>query len=70
MSDGPFDLILYRNLVSTYFDSALQRRIAGKLRERLRPGGFLVVGSHETLPGDHGGFALIAALPGPYQRAG
>jgi chemotaxis protein methyltransferase CheR len=60
MPAGPFDLILCRNLVFTYFDQALQRRIAGQLRERLRWGGFLVLGSHETLSAGTDGFAPVA----------
>jgi len=68
MPDGPFDLILCRNLVFTYFDEALQRRISDQLRERLRPGGFLVLGSHEALPADAGGFVLTAPKLGIYQR--
>jgi chemotaxis methyl-accepting protein methylase len=31
MPNGLFDLILCRNLVFTYFDEALQRRISGQL---------------------------------------
>ena len=32
MHDGPFDLILCRNLVFTYFDEAMQRRVADQLQ--------------------------------------
>ena len=46
----PFDLILCRNLVFTYFDRERQRQILAQLNERLRPGGALMIGSHETLP--------------------
>src|SRR6516165_9941978 len=56
MPDGPFDLILCRNLAFTYFDDALQCRISDQLRESLRRGGFLVLGTHEALPGEVGGF--------------
>ena len=38
MPEGPFDLILCRNLVFTYFGDALQRGISDQLQERLRPG--------------------------------
>ncbi|HYG85561.1 MAG TPA: CheR family methyltransferase [Azospirillum sp.] len=48
--DGPFDLILCRNLVFTYFDPSLQGEMLVRFRERLRPGGYLVLGNHETLP--------------------
>ncbi len=61
MPDGPLDLILCRNLVFTYFDSAAQRRLTGELRKRLRPGGWLVLGSHEALPLDADGFTRPAA---------
>jgi chemotaxis protein methyltransferase CheR len=47
-----FHLLLSRNLVFTYFDEKLQRQILGRLVERLRPGGVLVVGVHERLPDD------------------
>jgi chemotaxis protein methyltransferase CheR len=68
LPEGPFDLILCRNLVFTYFDEMLQRRIADRLRKRLCVGGFFVLGSHEALPADVGGFALVGANPGIYRR--
>ena len=68
MPDGPFDLILCRNLVFTYFDEALQRRISKQLRERLRPGGFLVLAVHEALPAGVGGFGFIAPNLPIYRR--
>ena len=39
---GPFDLILCRNLVFTYFDKALQAKVLSRLEARLRPGGYLL----------------------------
>lgn len=54
--DGPFDLVLCRNLAFTYFDKPVQRRVVERLRERIFPLGFLVIGSHEALPADCGGF--------------
>ena len=68
MPDGPFSLILCRNFVFTYFDEALQHRIADQLRERLRPGGFLVLGGHEAMPSGAGGFVLIAPNLPFYRR--
>ncbi|HZU87890.1 MAG TPA: CheR family methyltransferase [Stellaceae bacterium] len=49
MPDDPFDVVLCRNLVFTYFDEGLQSRVLERLRERIRPGGFLVLGGHEAL---------------------
>ncbi len=48
--DRDFDLILCRNLAFTYYDQALQIRIAQQLCDALRPGGALLLGVHEHLP--------------------
>lgn len=48
--DGPFDLILCRNLAFTYFDPAQQQAVLCRLWDALVPGGALVIGTHETLP--------------------
>jgi chemotaxis protein methyltransferase CheR len=67
MPVGPFDLILCRNLVFTYFEQELQREILAELVKRLVSGGALLVGSHESLPE----LALVARSPvaaGLYRR--
>jgi chemotaxis protein methyltransferase CheR len=51
MPDKNFDLILCRNLVFTYFIRDLQKEITPKILFRLIPGGVLVIGGHEELPG-------------------
>jgi chemotaxis protein methyltransferase CheR len=48
--DGPFDLVLCRNVVFTYYGEQLQREVGRRLAESLRPGGALVVGAHEAPP--------------------
>lgn len=48
--DRQFDLILCRNLAFTYFVEALQRDVLAALVQRLRTGGALVIGKHESLP--------------------
>lgn len=48
--DGPFDLILCRNLAFTYFDLEQQQAVLSRLWNVLVPGGALVIGAHETLP--------------------
>lgn len=60
MPPGPFDLILCRNLVFTYFEEALQREILQRLVARLRGGGVLVTGAHETVPPNDCGLAVEA----------
>jgi chemotaxis protein methyltransferase CheR len=47
---GPFDLVMRRNLAFTYFDGAGQRDAVTRLAGALRPGGALVLGTHEALP--------------------
>lgn len=55
LPDKAFDLIMCRNLVFTYFDEPLQRKILRRILSRLRDGGVLVVGRRESLPeGDWG----------------
>jgi chemotaxis protein methyltransferase CheR len=50
MPDGPFHLILCRNLVFTYFNADLQRTCLARMLDRLAPRGLLLLGKHETLP--------------------
>jgi trans-aconitate methyltransferase len=54
--EGEFDLILCRNAVLTYFEPALQHEVMGRVVARLRPGGALVIGMHESLPENLQGF--------------
>jgi len=58
MPEGPFDLVLCRNLAFTYFDAALQRDVLAGLLGRLRAGGALVIGVHEPLPVARGALGL------------
>ncbi|HHH40032.1 MAG TPA: methyltransferase domain-containing protein [Sedimenticola sp.] len=57
MPQGKFDLILCRNLVFTYFDTALQQQILEKIGRVIRPGGALVLGKHERLPAAAAGWS-------------
>ena len=50
MPEKLFDMILCRNLVFTYFDDALQRKLLEKIEKKVRPGGYLLIGTHESLP--------------------
>jgi chemotaxis protein methyltransferase CheR len=60
MPEGPFDLVLCRNLVLTYFEPPLQMQVMRNLAARLRCGGYLVIGAHEALPA---GMASFQPLP-------
>lgn len=63
-----FHLILCRNLVFTYFNEALQRETTEKILERLLPGGFLVIGIHESLPEGTSGIVPFNKIPSLYQK--
>jgi chemotaxis protein methyltransferase CheR len=64
-----FDLILCRNLVFTYFDEALQQATLERLLTRLRPGGWLLLGVHERLPGEASGLEAVSERLGLYRHA-
>jgi chemotaxis protein methyltransferase CheR len=49
-ADGPFDLILCRNLVFTYFATKVQTEVARRLERSLVCGGALLLGAHESMP--------------------
>jgi chemotaxis protein methyltransferase CheR len=66
--DGPFDLILCRNVAFTYFDEDLQHQVAARFHERLVPGGALVLGIHEVLPADVAGFVKMDPRLRVYRR--
>lgn len=59
MPEGPFDVVLCRNLILTYFDAETQYELLKRVMARLRLGGYLVVGAHESLPE---GFNRLEAL--------
>nr|AYM52460.1 CheR methyltransferase SAM-binding domain [Archangium gephyra] len=64
MPEGPFHLVLCRNVAFTYFARPVQREVLARLLERLVPGGVLAIGAHESLPEDAQGLVRAAgALP-------
>jgi chemotaxis protein methyltransferase CheR len=67
--EGRFHLILCRYLALTYFDEALQRRMLGLFRDKLEPGGVLVVGATERVPDDLGGLVPLSAQLRIYRAA-
>jgi chemotaxis protein methyltransferase CheR len=79
MAEGPFDLVLCRNLVPTYFEPPLQIQVMRNLAARLRCGGYLVIGAHEALPAGMADFQPLPgcreilqwhACPSPFGRSG
>lgn len=68
MPDGPFELILCRNLVFTYLDDAWQRQILEQLLARLVPGGWLVLGVRERLPAGAPDLVEVSQRLGLYRK--
>jgi len=65
---GQFDLILCRNVAFTYFSEPVQRAVVGRIAERLRADGFLVIGRRESLPRGAPFLETTSAL-GIYRKA-
>lgn len=68
MPEGEFYLILCRNVVLTYFDEELQKNILERVIQRLVPGGFLVIGSLEKLPGGIASLEPLTKELGIYRK--
>jgi chemotaxis protein methyltransferase CheR len=66
---GPFHLILCRNVIFTYFDDTSQRETLHTITERLVPGGALVIGALEALPGGVWGLEPWAEKLGVYRKS-
>ena len=60
---GPFDLILCRYVAFTYFSPPLQEEVLLRIRDRLFPNGYLVIGGDEGLPRDNAGLVPLAGAP-------
>lgn len=63
-----FDLILCRYVAFTYFAVPLQRKVLARMLERLRPQGYLVIGTHEQLPSDVPELAALDSAPQIFQK--
>ena len=67
--DGPFHIVLCRNLAFTYFDINLQKEVLGRIFDSLLDGGALVIGNHESLPGEVTYFRTWISNMGIYRKA-
>ena len=64
LGEGPFDLILCRNVL-IYFDAEAVERVIEGLERALRPDGMLILGSADTLCGTVRRLARIGTEPKP-----
>jgi chemotaxis protein methyltransferase CheR len=62
---GQFDLIMLRNVL-IYFDPPTKKRVLGNVLERLKPGGWLMVGHSESL--QESPVRLEQAAPSIYRK--
>jgi chemotaxis protein methyltransferase CheR len=63
-----FDLILCRYVAFTYFTLPLQHQVLARIAEWLLPNGYLVIGTHEQLPGEVSILAPLADAPQIFQK--
>jgi chemotaxis protein methyltransferase CheR len=67
LGEGPFDLILCRNVL-IYFDGETVERVIESLERALRPGGMLILGSADALCGTARRLARIGTEPPPARK--
>jgi chemotaxis methyl-accepting protein methylase len=70
-SDPPgsgFDIIFLRNNLLTYYRDNLIREPLTKILESLKPGGWLIIGSHEKLPDKSQGLTQKPSTPWAYRK--
>lgn len=63
-----FDLVLCRDLVFTYFDESLRRKVLVRIKQNILPGGALVIGIHEHLPDEVEGLEVLSHRLRIYRR--
>jgi chemotaxis protein methyltransferase CheR len=66
--EGSFHLVLCRNLVFTYFDEPLQKKMMQNFTSALAPGGILIIGKLESLPDGPWGIQPWSPRLGIYQK--
>ncbi|MFP3983307.1 MAG: CheR family methyltransferase [Desulfurivibrionaceae bacterium] len=68
LPDGPFHLVLCRNLVFTYFDLPLQHDFLARISRSMSTNGILVIGSQEHLPEGQTFFEDLMGGHGIYRK--
>ena len=63
---GPFDIVFCRNVL-IYFDVDVKTKVLDAIARRLRPGGYLLLGSAETTIGISSMFAPVPGATGLYR---
>jgi magnesium-transporting ATPase (P-type) len=66
---GPFDLVPCRYLAFTYFAWPLQEQTLAHILAQLLPNGYLVIGTHERMPGRDFALTPLVGTPQILQNA-
>lgn len=56
--EGKFDFVFCRNVI-IYFSTEDRKRLLGRIFERLRPGGYLMLGHSESIHGSNFGYRVV-----------
>lgn len=67
--EGPFDFVLLRNVL-IYFDTALKENILRRIADRMRPGGYLLLGAAEGIYDLNHHFQRCSDIKGLYEYRG
>ncbi len=59
MPGGPFDIILCRNFILTYFDRTVSEPLLSKMLSLMQKGGYFITGSTESIPPSFGDLKQI-----------
>ena len=65
-----FDLVFLRNNLLTYYGKELQIPAFSRIVSALRPGGVLIIGKKERLPGECGPLVPLAGCPYAFEKLG
>jgi len=63
-----FQIIFLRNNLLTYYKEELREPAFGKILDTLKPGGFLIIGSHEKIPAECQALVPFPPHPNIFQK--
>lgn len=69
LPDTIFDLVFIRNNLLTYYEGTIRDPAFHSLVQKVRPGGFLVIGAHEKIPEGANDLLPYPSHPCLFQRA-
>jgi len=64
-----FDIILCRYVAFMYFAPPRRQQVLGRILEQLLPNGYLVIGTHEQVPGNGAALTPLAGARAIFHKA-